>query len=156
MTEGKLWDWEDGAAVQLAENQTGSQPHFGVITVLLELLHDKVELTPLKRIKVNDRSATGFRASWDGRTADYYFDETTGLMVQSGFKWEPEAGKEFDSKTVFADYKEIDGVKFPHRRTTYIKGGEFRNYVLLTEFIVTDVRIADKLPEGTFSLPKEN
>jgi hypothetical protein len=154
MAEGKLWEWDDGAPVRPVENQAGSQPHFGVLMVLLQLKSGKVKLSPLKKIDVEDRAAIGFRAAWDGQTADYYFNEETGMLAQWTNIWEPQPGKVFDAKTVFGDYKEIDGIKLPYRRTCYVKGGEFTDYEFLLEVNVSEVKILDKVPEEAFVLPK--
>lgn len=156
MIQEKLWQWEEGAEAQPARNQAGAKSHFAAIEVLLDLTDEKVKLSPLKRITVNNQSAIGFRAVWDGGTADYYFDEKTELLLQSRFGWQPERGIELESKTVFGEYKEIDGVKFPHRRTSYIKGGNFKDYVLLSDFTITEVKFVDSIPDNAFSLPKKN
>jgi hypothetical protein len=148
-SEGKLWEWEEGMEPELAKNQAGSQPHFGVLTVLLTLTGDKVKLSRLRKTTIDGKSAVGFRALWDANAADYYFDEETELLVQSSFTWIPEPGREYESKTIFRDYKELDGVKFPYRRTTYIRGDSIRDFVTLT------VKILEELPDDVFELLKK-
>jgi hypothetical protein len=155
MIEGKFWEWENGEQARQTENQRGAQPYFAVATVLLDLTGEKVKLSLLEKKKFNDRSAFGLRAAWDGGGADYYFDTTSELLIESSFIWRGDPGKEFESKTLFGDYKEIDGIKLPHRRSTYIKRGEAKEYVLVSDFVVTEVRILNKLPDDAFSLPKQ-
>jgi len=154
MVDGKLWQWDDGIEPQETPNTANAQPYFAIVSLLLHLTKEKVKLTRLQKTKVNGDSAAGFRATWDSSTAaDYYFDAKTGLLVQSRFTFQSQAGKDLATKTVYTDYKDDDGVMLARRRTTYVKGGEFKDYVLLTDYLVTEVRILNTIANDVFSLP---
>lgn len=153
MIDGKLWRWEERTEAREIKNDGSIQPYFAALSVLLDLKQKKAKLSELKKVKVKGDSAVGFRASWDSVAADYYFDERTGVLVQSKFTFQPEPGKSFDTETVYSDYKDVDGVKLAHRRTTYVKGGDFETFVLLTDFVVEEVRILQTIPNEVFSVP---
>lgn len=150
MIDGKLWRWDEGAKPKETPNKDNAQPYFAALSFLLDLTKEKVKLSPLQKTKVNGESAAGLRATWDRSVADYYFDDKTGLLVQSRFTFQFEPGKDIETKTVYSDYKEEDGVKIARRRTTYIKGGEFK------DFVVTEVRIVNAIADEVFNLPGKN
>jgi hypothetical protein len=155
VTDGNHWQWELGGEARQVKQQPGAQPHFGVVTMLLTLKDEKATLSPLKEIKVDDRRAIGFRDSSGDTSGDYYFDKTTHLLVQTAFKWRPSPGKEFDSKAVFDDYKLVDGVKMPYRKKAYFKRDADGDYILIADFIITEVRILEKIEDAVFSLPEK-
>jgi hypothetical protein len=153
--DGRFYEWEEVGEVRQTKNETGAKPYFGVLALLVDLTEENVKLSPLANKEINNQPSVGFRAAWDRGTGDYYFDKRTGLLVQTNFKWQPEPGKEFESKVVFGDYKEVDGVKLPHRRTSYIYGKDAKDLVFMDDFNVTEVRILDTIPNDVFSLPKK-
>ena len=153
MIGAKLWQWNEGEKPQQVPNDANAQAYFSTLSILLDLSQEKVKLSPLQKTKVNGESAVGLRATWDNSGSDYYFNEKSGLLVESRFTFQPEPGKDFHTKTVFSDYKEHDGVKIPCRRTTYVKGKEFNDFVLLTDFVVTEVTILDTVPDEVFAFP---
>ena len=46
--------------------------------------------------------------------------------------------------------------KLARRRTTYIKGGPFKDFVLLSDHVVTELRILGAIPNEAFALPGKN
>jgi hypothetical protein len=150
MVEGKFWEWKESAEPREKQGDSAVKPYFETLHTVLNLAGDGVKLSPLDGIKVNDSPAVGFRAAWDGGTGDYYFEKAKGLLIRSDRKMSPE------SRRVWGDYKEIDGVQLPHKVSSYVKSRDSDDFALFDEFVVTDVRILDKLPEDAFSLPKKN
>ncbi|MBI3411110.1 MAG: TIGR03067 domain-containing protein [Planctomycetes bacterium] len=156
MIDGKFWEWEDGGEPRQSK---GSSPghRFQVVTGLLDLLKEKTKLSPLKDMTIQGQSVAGVRASWDGETADYYFDTKTGLLVQVVFKYELEPGKPRDTKVVFADYKEVDGVKFSFRRTQYVSGVELKEkFDMVTSDVIKELKILEIVQDELFRLPAIN
>ncbi len=153
MLDGVLWEWDDGGHARRAAKEKRAEPYFGLLTLLFDLSKENVRLSPLKKKKVNDRSAVGFRAIWDGGAGEYYCDATSGFLVETSFKWQPEPGKEFETRVIFNDVKDVDGVKLPYRRVSYIKSGGAAEFVLLDDYIVTQVTILKTIGDNIFSLP---
>jgi hypothetical protein len=147
--DGKFWSWKEGAEPQARQDDGGVKPYIGNLSTLINLVGDGVKLSPLKEIKINDMPAVGFRASWDGGKADYYFDKGKGLLLAIDRKMPPE------SRMVWSDYKEMDGLQLPHKVSTYKRTDDSEDYVLVDEFAVTEIRFLDDLPDGAFSLPKK-
>ena len=153
MIGAKHWQWDEGEKPQEVQNRANAQAYFSSLSVLLDLAQEKVKLSRLQKTKVNGESAAGLRATQS--ESDYYFDEKTGLLVESKFKFQYD-GKDLVAKTVYSDYKEHDGVKLPRRRTTYMRGGDFKDFVLTTDFVVTEVTIVDTIADELFALPGRN
>lgn len=154
VVDDKCWKWEAGGAPKETENEgneTEAKPHLAVLTLLLEL--QDVKLSPIKGVTVDSQLTVGFRAEKGETPAECYFAKDTGLLVQTNFKWQSAPGNEFATKLVLSDFREVDGVKLPYRRTYYIKGGDFKNTTLLSDFQVKELKIVDKLPDDTFDLP---
>lgn len=156
MVDGKLWQWDDGMAPQESPNLMNAQPYFACVSGLLDLTPATVKLSPVRKTKVNGESAVGFNASWDRFAGDFYFSEKTGLLLQATFTVRFNDGKDRETKTVFSDYKDDDGVMLARRRMTYIKGGTFRDFVLLSDHVVTELRILSTIPNEMFTLPGKN
>ena len=156
VVDGEVWTWEVGRDVLKTKDDGRIYPTFRKGSALIGLKSEKVKLSPIKKVSVDGQLASGFRASWDGGTADYYFDDKSGLLVQSMYKVMPKPGEELQAKVVLSNYKEIDGVQVAHRSTTYLKGGQLEDFTLITEFTLTEVIILDKLPDDAITLPKKN
>ena len=150
-----VWAWEDGGEVQQTQNKNGAMPYFGHLTLLLDFASADFKLTPLKKREINGRLLNGISVSRIRGAGDYYFDSATGLLVESNYKWVPEPGKEYDTRTTFGEFKDVDGVKLAHRRTTYIKGKDSEDFVLSIDIVVSEVRILEALPNSTFSHPEK-
>ncbi len=154
--EGKHWEWEDGGEVRQTKNEQMAVSHFGLLTKMVELTDEKVILSALPEIMIDGQAAIGFTAKFEAGKGHYYFDRNTGLLLQAIFNWQPEPGKVLQAKSVFGDYKEIDGVKLPYRRTYFLKGGDFMDFFQIAEILIKDVRILDRLPNSVFAIPRTN
>jgi hypothetical protein len=110
--DGKLWQWEEGGDPVQSEGGV-AQPSLGVLDFLLDLTADKVKLSYLGKKRVNGLPARGIRAEWEGGGGDYFFDEKTALLCEANLLWEIRPGTRAKSRTVFGDFKDFDGLKFP-------------------------------------------
>jgi len=154
MRDGRAWEWQQGddrAREMKDKGEVG--PYIGIVTALLELCEENTKLSVLEETKVLGGPAVRLRTKRNGKRRDYYFDKRTDLMVQVDFRWQPVPGKEFDTRTEFRNYKEVDGLQLPHRQTTYIKLDGSEDYELLSDYLITEVNILEKLPEGAFDMP---
>jgi hypothetical protein len=105
-------------------------------------------LTALDAAKIGDRAVVGFRVSHTGRRAvDLYFDSETWLLVKKRFTRLDDDGKEMEFVTVFEQFRDFDGIKFPTKSTTF-RDGQKR---FVTE--VVEASFVERLPEDTFNKP---
>ena len=149
----KGWVKMGGETQELSKEQIAEQKeehHGGYLTTLLPLKDKAVTLTPLKEIKVGDRPAVGVKASSKGhRDVSLYFDKQTGLLVKSEVrvKAEEQGGKEVTQESVYADHKEVDGLKVPMKMVITRDGKKF------VEATHTELKFPDKLDAKLFSKP---
>lgn len=100
--------------------------------------------------KVSDKLAIGVKVTGpDGKDFTMYFDKETGLLAKVtaegilGF-----GGDEAKMETIYSDYKEVNGVK------KAMKSVGMRNGEKNIEQEVTEFKVLDKAPDGSFDEPK--
>ena len=121
----------------------------GKVTDLSALKKKGYKLGALAEKKINDRAAVGISVAKEGHKDIFlYFDKETGMLVLSERQAkDPMGGEEYKQETRFGNYKDVDGVKRPHK-IDVLRNGE--KYV---ELEVTDYKILDKLDDSTFEKP---
>jgi hypothetical protein len=117
----------------------------------LTVLTDKdYKLSPLGEESIDDRPAIGVRVEHKGfRDVCLYFDKENGLLLktQTHIKDPLRGGEEITSDTLYADYKDVEGVMTAHKITILFDGKVY------TEGEVTEVKLADKLEDSMFDRP---
>ncbi len=79
-----------------------------------------------------------------GKSTYTYFDVETGLKNRDVATLETPQGN-FTQTTIYSDYKEINGVKLPHKYTQIMAGQSF-------DLNVTDVQINPNIPDSQFEV----
>jgi zinc protease len=74
---------------------------------------------------------------------EVYYDMTSGLKVKEVKTAKGPDGKEISVPTVFADYKEVNGIKFPH--SIGIKSGPMN-----LDFVVKEIKINEGVSDADF------
>ena len=74
---------------------------------------------------------------------EVYYDMTSGLKVKEVKTVKTPDGKEVKTPTVFSDYKEVNGIKFPH--SIGIKAGPMN-----LDFIVKEIKINEGVSDADF------
>ena len=74
---------------------------------------------------------------------EVYYDMTSGLKVKEVKTVKTPDGKEVKTPTVFSDYKEVNGIKFPH--SIGIKAGPMN-----LDFIVKEIKINESVSDADF------
>jgi predicted Zn-dependent peptidase len=74
---------------------------------------------------------------------EIYYDMTSGLKVKEVKTVKTPDGKEVKTPTVFSDYKEVNGIKFPH--SIGIKAGPMN-----LDFIVKEIKINEGVSDADF------
>ncbi|HSR54270.1 MAG TPA: hypothetical protein VLV83_25880 [Acidobacteriota bacterium] len=86
----------------------------------------------------------------NGRVVDQYFDTETGLMLKSVSKqYNPQMGQDLEMHQYFSDYKEVDGILFPHAIETKVMG-QTAVQIAFEEFVVNP-----ELDAGMFAKPSD-
>jgi hypothetical protein len=127
------------------------QQYTGWLTSKLHKLRDgKNKLTLTGETKVGDKPAIGLKVSSEGhRDVTLYFDKESHLLVKADHVvMSEELGKEVNQETFLSNHKEIDGIQHPMKIVVNREGKVF------VEAESDDIKLTDKLPDGTFSKPE--
>jgi hypothetical protein len=152
VTDGKGWVRQNGGEPRDYQGDKRPLSHSwnAVLGLLPSCLGEGVKLGPGGREKVEGREAIGVRASGDplGGEAVLFFDARSGLLVKSKRRVQhPLSRKEVDGETVFGDYKEVSGVQYPHRITTYMEGKK------ATDMTIIRIELLKKVEDRLFDKP---
>jgi len=121
------------------------------LTTLLLLKRQGYELSALGESKVGDHDVVGIKVVHKGHpTAKMYFDKKSGRLVavDARVKQSPqEGGNEVDQRSIYSDYKDINGVPFPTRLTILRDNNKF------VEGETSNVQFVKELPAKDFEKP---
>jgi hypothetical protein len=132
-----------------ALDSTKEEFYAGKVAELLVLKDNGYKLAALAEKKINDRPAVGISVAHEGHKDIFlYFDKETNMLVMSERQAkDPMGGEEYKQEARYGNYKDVEGVKRPHK-IDILRNGE--KYV---ELEVTDYKILDKLDDSTFEKP---
>lgn len=122
---------KDLTGEELAEMKSGAVP-FEELNLL-----NKTDLALGAVENINGADAYAVK---NGKTT-YYFDVKSGLKVGEAKEME-QMGQKMTQTTYYADYKEVKGIKFPHKTTL--------NIGMELELITSDVKINEGVTEEDF------
>jgi hypothetical protein len=83
----------------------------------------------------------------EGRGETFYFDTETGLLLRVDFEAEGAAGEAAKVECHFGDYKEVGGLKLPHR--LFFKRGEESVTMTFEKYLPNE-----PIPDSTFDPPE--
>ena len=118
---------------------------FGLVAMLLRMRQPAVKLSPLAEVNIEGKAAVGFKFQGE-RTGEYFFDKETGLLRKLVGDMTGRAGKAVVT-LLYGDYREVDGVKLPHRLALSIDGEA------MAETVVSGVELLGKIEPEVFNLP---
>lgn len=112
-------------------------------------LKDKAfKLQPLGEIKVGDRTVHGILVSHEGRRdVNLYFDKEKALLLKVETRAKDMNNNEVSQETLYADYKEADGLPYPAKVTVKQDGKPFM------DMEITENKPAEKLDDSVFAKP---
>jgi hypothetical protein len=121
----------------------------GKVAELTTLKDKGYKLAALAEKKINDRAAVGVSVAHEGHKDIFlYFDKETGMLVMSERQArDAMSGQEYKQETRYGNYKEVEGVKRPHKVDILRDGEKF------VEAEVTDYKLLEKLDESNFEKP---
>jgi outer membrane lipoprotein-sorting protein len=144
----KQGDATDMSKEQLDEAK--EERYAGYVSTLIPLKDSAYNLALIGEAKVADHPAVGVKVTHAGhREVKLYFDKESGMLVkmEHNVKDEMQGGKEIDQASIFSDFKDVDGVKLPHKVLIMREGKKF---VEAEDF---DIKPAEKLDAGVFAKP---
>jgi hypothetical protein len=124
--------------------------HVGWVATLVPLKDKKFKLSKLGETKVKDRSAVGVRVSSEGhREVNLYFDKDSSLLIKTESRAiaAEQGGKEVNEETYLSEFKDVEGVKIPHKALVTRDGEKY------VEAETTEVVPAGKLDDSVFGKP---
>lgn len=124
---------------------------FRVVQTLGTLKDKAVTSTLLGESKVGERPAVGIRLSRpNDADTDLFFDKETGLLLRLETKMMAGPGAEGTLEILYADYKEIGGIKHFSKLTLKRTGGERMDEM---EAELNELKPLEKVDEGLFARP---
>jgi hypothetical protein len=132
-----------------AVTEAKEEIYAGRVNRLVGLLGKDFKLEPVGEVKVGDRPAIGVKVSHKGhRDINLFFDKKTNLLLKAERPAkDPMSGQEFTQTTLYAGYKETDGIKTAHKVTVLRDG---KKYVTGE---ATEIKAQEKLDDSTFAKP---
>jgi hypothetical protein len=112
------------------------------------MLGEGYELSSGPRKKINGRETMVVRVKGEQAAAEMYFDAATGLLAGSKRTMQlPLGNREVEGDVTYADYKDVDGIKYPMKVTSTAGGN------LKVEVRVAEVQFLDRIDPATFAQP---
>jgi hypothetical protein len=152
VTNGSGWTRENGG--ELKEFKGAKMPLSSswnaILAILPSCLDNGITLGPGGNEKVEGRDAIGVSVSGEvfGGAAVLLFDARSGLLVKSKRRMQhPLSHDLVDGEVAFSDYKEISGVQYPHRITSYIAGKK------VIEMEITRIVFLRNVEDNLFAKP---
>jgi hypothetical protein len=106
------------------------------------------EVSSVGEVMVKDRPAFGLRVLKQGQPdINLYFARDTGLLVKSERRGYNLMQIEGAMETYYDDYKDIDGVKYPHTIVTLHEGKEYHKQEIIA------VRFEEQIEDREFAKP---
>jgi hypothetical protein len=124
--------------------------HVGWVATLIPLKDKQFKLSTLGETKVKDRPALGVRVSSDGhRDVNLYFDKEHSLLIKTESRAiaSEQGGKEVNEETYLSEFKDVEGVKIPHKMLMTRDGEKY------VESETNEIQAAGKLDDSVFSKP---
>jgi hypothetical protein len=119
------------------------------ITSLAPLAGKEFELSLVGETKVKDDDTVGVRVTSKGKPdVSLYFNKKTGLLAKAEHRTiEPFNMNEVNQEEYYSDYKQVDGVKLPHRLVIEHDGKRFM------ELDITEMKRLEKIADAMFGPP---
>jgi hypothetical protein len=121
----KVWQLVNGAVQDVSKEQAEEyreEAYVMALATLTPLLKDPYTLTPIPDGPVAGSPAAGIKVSAKGHAdSKLYFDKSTNLLVKIERR-ATQTGLTLNKTYLFSDYKDVDGVKLPHRETQLLEG----------------------------------
>jgi len=152
ITDGSGWIRENGGKPKEYKGKKLplSASWNAVLALLPICLEAGVKLGPGGKEMVEGREAVGITVSGAafGGDAVLFFDSKSALMVKSKRRM-PHllSGQEVNGEVILGDYKEVSGVQYPHRITSYGEGKK------LIEMEIRRIELLQKLDDRLFDKP---
>jgi len=135
---------------QVAENKEAMYAHR--VGRLYSLRDKDFKLSALPEVKVGSHVALGIKVEHkDHRPINLYFDKKSGMLIKIERKAKEfqggQEGMEFTEETLYEDFKDVNGIKLPHKVVITRDG---KKYV---EEEVKEAKVSESLDKTLFNKP---
>jgi hypothetical protein len=115
---------------------------------LLAAVKDKpYKLSLLGEVKINNKAALGLSITHkDFKEVNLFFDKETGLPVKAEIRVNGPDDSEGAIEYLYAEYKEMDGIKHPTKITVKTQDTE-------ANLEISEVKAKEKLDDSEFAKP---
>lgn len=146
----KGWRGSLGASKEMTKEELQEMSEEAYVSWLASLwpvANGNFNLAALAESKVNNEPAVGFKVEEKGKPeVRLWFDKKTGLLAKSEHKGK-EAGLDVLKETVFADYKDVEGLKLPGKMLVFANGKK------VAEWTFTGYKFPGKFEDKVFEKP---
>jgi len=146
----KAWESINGVTSELdkeAMAEAREEMHASSLADLHGIRGKGVKLSSLGESKVDGKSVVGVRVSCAGyRDVNIFFEREKSLLLKMETRAK-ENGVEFKQESMYGEYKNISGLMIPFKVAVKRDG---KSYLTME---ITEVTVAEKLPDSTFAKP---
>jgi hypothetical protein len=149
VTDGSGWTRQNGDEANdfKGEKLPLTRSWNAMLAVLPSFLADGVKLAPGGKDKVDGREVVGVSVEGDG-DAVLFFDSKSRLLLKSRSRMQhPLTQKMVDGEVFLSDYKEVSGVQYPRRITTYRAGKK------VIDMEISRIELLKKVDDRLFKKP---
>ena len=146
----KGWRGSLGASKEMAKEELSEMQEEAYVSWLSSLwpvANGNFNLAALPEGKVQNEPAVGIKIAEKGKPeVKLWFDKKAGWLVKSEHKGK-EAGLDVLKESVFSEYKDVNGLKLPHKMQVFANGKK------VAEWNFTDYKFPGKFEDKVFEKP---
>jgi alkylated DNA nucleotide flippase Atl1 len=146
----KGWRGSLGASKEMAKEELSEMQEEAYVSWLASLwpiANGNFNLAALPQAMVNNAPAVGIKIAEKGKPeVKLWFDSKTGWLVKSEHKGK-EAGLDVLKESVFSEYKDVGGLKLPHKMQVFSNGKK------VAEWNFTGYKFPGKFEDKVFEKP---
>lgn len=168
LTPGSTVPFKQNSSRELDDNELEKMKHYSKTTGLVRLAEKYTALKLMRRERVTWAGESGLDivtrkleadalrgheayvvsgVNREGKDETFYFDTITGLLLRVDFEAEDEEGETAWVECHFGNYKQVGGLKLPHR--ILFKRGEESATLTFEQYFPND-----PIPDSTFEPPE--
>ncbi|MBL8792461.1 MAG: hypothetical protein JNM56_01010 [Planctomycetia bacterium] len=146
----KGWRGSLGASKEMAKEELSEMQEEAYVSWLSSLwpvANGNFTLATLPEGKVNNEPAVGIKVTEKGKPeVKLWFDKKAGWLVKSEHKGK-EAGLDVLKEAVYSDYKDVNGLKLPHKMQVFSNGKK------VAEWNFTGYKFPGRFEDKVFEKP---
>jgi hypothetical protein len=149
VTEGSGWIRQNGGEAKEFKGQKLplDRSWNAMLAMLPAALDERAELKLAGKEKVGNQELVGVKIVADEEST-LFFDSKSGLLAKATKRMQhPLTRKEVDGEVLYSDYKEVSGVQYPMRITSFSDGKK------IAELEITRIKFLKRVEDRLFEKP---